>query len=54
MMQNALPAYAEANDMVVVYPQSANKGNPEGGKNAQRRRISALHPPFASALPTAN
>ena len=32
MLQNALPAYAEANDIVILFPQSAaGNGNPVGG-----------------------
>jgi len=31
MLQNALPNYAEGNNMVVLYPQSANTNNPAGG-----------------------
>eukprot|EP00039_Didymoeca_costata_P023175 m.6241 g.6241 ORF g.6241 m.6241 type:complete len:415 (+) comp3505_c0_seq1:226-1470(+) len=30
MMQNALPAYATANNFVIIYPQSVSIGNPEG------------------------
>ena len=29
-LENALPAYAEANDMVILYPQSAHSPNPTG------------------------
>ena len=31
MLHNALPAYAEANSLVVLYPQAADKANPVGG-----------------------
>ena len=30
MLENALPAYAESNDMVVLYPQSGSVRNPSG------------------------
>lgn len=30
MLENALPAYAEANNMVIVYPQSGSVNNPAG------------------------
>lgn len=31
MLDNALPAYAEGNDMVIIYPQSGSVKNPAGG-----------------------
>ena len=31
MLENALPAYAEGNNMVIVYPQSGSVRNPAGG-----------------------
>jgi hypothetical protein len=31
MLENALPAYAESNDMVILYPQSGSVKNPAGG-----------------------
>lgn len=31
MLENALPAYAEANQMVILYPQSGSVRNPAGG-----------------------
>jgi len=31
MLENALPAYAEGNNMVIVYPQSGSVKNPAGG-----------------------